>query len=287
MRVGFITQLLWPRYGTFWQRLVSGVEADVVFASKDNVLKRLQDPRLQDIPGIAFRLAAAQALALQDADVLIAPDLNPDVTTSRGSGQDPWVSSFPDALATTLSGLPPVIAVPAELNTQLETLAISVLHQLSRDPALIKRVWSRQRSATRQNKPQEPTWTLRPSDTKTVAIIAQPWLLNDTLIASFKQEGVHVVSQQQLDFRFVREEGYRFEKRLVATDSEVLGAARYLSRKGSVKELVYIADQSAGGDVWMVSQLQQLVHKPVRVHYMQELLSSEALFDSLFVEVTG
>ena len=85
MRAGFITQLLWPRYGPFWTKLVEGASLEPVYAADDTVRRALSDPRLDEIPGTAFRLAGAQALAL-DADVIFAPDLNPGESAHAGWG---------------------------------------------------------------------------------------------------------------------------------------------------------------------------------------------------------
>ena len=114
MRVGLITQLLWPRYGDFWTKLLVGAGLEPVYAQDDAVRRALTDPRLGSVPGTAFRLAAAQALAL-DADVIVAPELNPGESATRGGGQDAFIADFPGALVATLGGLPPVLGVPASL----------------------------------------------------------------------------------------------------------------------------------------------------------------------------
>ena len=94
--------------------------------------QKLSDERLEAVSGFAFRLAAAEALALADTpDVILAPDLNAGTTSLRGSGQDPFIASFPEALNASLSGLPSVMSIPASLTDNLETLAISTLQALT------------------------------------------------------------------------------------------------------------------------------------------------------------
>ena len=270
MRAGFITQLLWPRYGEFWTKLVQGASLEPVYADDDKVRRALDDPRLDEVPGTAFRLAGAQALAL-DADVIFAPDLNPGESATRGGGQDAFIANFPEALASALVGLPPVIGIPASLTgVGLETVVVSTLLSLTHDPGLVRRVWERQRPAARALRFPEPRWRVRPSDGGTVGVVGQPWLVNDTL-ARRVAGGSHVVAQHQLDPALLREEGRRIDDRLVGTDTEVLGAARFLGRKGSIERIVMIADETSGVDAWLVSQVRRTAHKPLSVAYVQRL----------------
>ncbi len=278
MRVGMISQLLWARYGDLWERLLTGVGTEVQRAAPEEVAKALQDERLGVVSGFAFKLAAAEALAFENADVILAPELNPNTDSLRGSGQDPFISSFPEALSTSVSGLPPILSVPASLEGNVETLVISTLHTLTRDPALVRRVWERQRSSARAPKIAEPRWRVRPSEGGTVGVIAQPWLLREEVMrAALGETEVHVVSQSQLDPAMLRAEGSRVDERLIPTDSEVLGAARYLGRKGSVSKLLMIADASSGADAWLVRRVQKLTHKPFEAVYLQDSLEPDAL----------
>ena len=280
MRIGFITQLLWPRYGPFWERLISGAGLEVIYAEPEEVRQKLSDERLEAVSGFAFKLAAAEALALADTDVILAPDLNAGTTSLRGSGQDPFIASFPEALDASLSGLPSIMSIPALLTDNLETLAISTLQTLTRDPALVRRVWERQRASARPSKMAEPRWRVRPSEGGTLGVIAQPWLLREEVIrASLEHLALtsHTVSQSQLDPAMLRGEGQRVDERLIPTDSEVLGAARYLGRKGSVTKLVMIADKTSGADAWLVSRVQKLVYKPLEVVYLQDVLEPDTL----------
>ena len=269
MKVGFITQLLWPRYGDFWTKLVGSAGLEVVTPPDDRVRSALTDPRLERVPGTAFKLAAAQALAL-GADVIVAPDLNPGEVSTRGGGQDAFIADFPGALAATLGGLPPLIAVPAALSGELEGLAVSTLLNLTHDPALVRRAWERHRSAAKPPRLPEPRWRVRPSEGGTVGVVGQPWLLSDAL-ARRVVEGAHWVSQGQLEPAPLRAEGRRAVPGLVGTDTEVLGAARFLGRKGSVERLVMITDEDSPTDAFLLAQVQKLVYKPLAVAAVQRL----------------
>ena len=276
MRVGLITQLLWPRYGDFWTKLLADAGLELVYAQDDAVRRALTDPRLGAVPGTAFRLAAAQALAL-DADVIVAPELNPGESATRGGGQDAFIADFPGALVATLGGLPPVLGVPASLAGEgLESLVVSTLLNLTHDPALVRRVWERHRNAARAPRPPEPRWRVRPSEGGTVGVIGQPWLLTDAVVRRGAGER-HAVSQSQLAPQLLRDEGRRVAERLVSTDLEVLGAARFLGRKGSVEQLVMIADETVSADAFLVAQAQKIVYKPFSVAYVQRLDEPEVL----------
>ena len=276
MRIGFVTQLLWSRYGEFWVKLVSAAGLEPVYAPPEKVRRVLTDTRLDRIPGMAFRLAAAQAQALE-ADVIFAPDLNPGESATRGGGQDAFIANFPEALATTLVGLPPVVGIPASLvDDGLEGLVVGTLLNLTHDPALVRRVWERQRSNARASRFTEPRWRVNPSAGGTVGIVGQPWLLSDALAQRVAGPS-HLVSQHQLSPALLRDEGRRLDDRLVGTDTEVLGAARFLGRKGSVKRLVMIADETSGTDAWLVAQVKRSATKPLSVAYVQRLDEPVAL----------
>lgn len=274
MRVGFITQLLWPRYGDFWVRLVEGVGGEARFPVVERVLE-LFAGSLADVPGAAFRLAVAQALALQEVDLIVAPELNPGTEVSRGSGQDAWIASFPEALASSVGGLPPVVAVPASLEGDLETRAVEFLLALSRDAVRVRRVWERNRALAGTSRYPEPRWTAPPYET--VGVIAQPWLLSDALVDRLQGGGSHAVSQHSFDPEQLREEGWRADPRLVATDAEVVGAARLLGRRAAVARLRFIADATSGADAWLETRLTKLVHKPLSVTYLQDVFTAEEL----------
>jgi hypothetical protein len=69
----------------------------------------------------------------------------------------------------------------------------------------------------------------------------------------------------------LREEGQRIDDRLLGTDTEVLGAARFLGRKGSVERLVMIADETSSADAYLVGRVRKIVYKPFSVVSLQAL----------------
>ena len=256
-------------------RLVEGVGAEARFPNNDRVLGHLAEDRLAEVPGAAFRLAVAQALSLQDTDLVVAPDLNFGTEVGRGSGQDAFIASFPEALSSSFGGLPPVVAVPATLSGELETRAVEFLLSLSRDAAQVRRVWERNRALATPPRYAEPRWTVPPFET--VGVVGQPWLLSDALVARLQGDAGHTVSQHRLEPSLLRDEGWRAEPRLLPTDAEVLGAARLLGRRGSVARLRFVADATSGADAWLAAQVTKLAHKPVSVSYLQDVLSAEEL----------
>ena len=70
---------------------------------------------------------------------------------------------------------------------------------------------------------------------------------------------------------------------LVPTDSEVLGAARLFGRKGVLKRLQVLVDESSGSDAWLLKHIQSLTHKPVDVVSIQEHWTPEQAFQMLNV----
>ncbi|MDA0700099.1 MAG: hypothetical protein O3A02_02675, partial [bacterium] len=143
MRVGFLTHLLWDRYGPFWSSLARAGGAEVVQPEVEAVVERLSDPRVAAAPAIAFRVAIASALALDDVDLLVVPRLTPGDRAGRGAGQDPWVAELPTMLERSVPGLPPIWAVDADLQLPVESNAVTFLRRLSTDVGLVRRVWSR------------------------------------------------------------------------------------------------------------------------------------------------
>lgn len=274
MRVGFVTQLLWHRYGGFWRRIFEDAGADVLFASSEEVLARLEDRRLAAIPGLSFRLAAAQALVLAGADVIVAPSLNAGSEAQRGGGQDPWIADFPAALGT-VGGLPSVLGVPAWLSPDQESLVVSSLQQATRDGALTKRVLGKRRAELRREKPPEPAWGTAPAGQSVVGLVGQPWLLTPALLARAAPSDSRVISQQQLDPLTLREQGSRVDPRMIPTDQEVLGAVQLLSRRGSVSELHLIIDESSGSDLWLRDRVAKQTSKKLFVHGLGNLLAGE------------
>lgn len=283
MRLGFITQLLWHRYGMFWTELFKEFEFEPVFATEEAVVRHLSDTRVQAIPGLAFQLAAAQALALQEVDTLFAPDLNPGEDIPRGSGQDPWVASFPETLASSVGGLPLVTSVPAVPTADFEARATQLLLTITHDAARSRRALERHRSRALPARLPKPRFNRIPGEMTTVGIVGQPWLLTPKVLGQVKKEGVHAVAQSAFEPASLREEGWRLEERLVASDAETLGAARLLARRGTVDSLLFIADGSSGADMWLEARIRKLVHKDVETVYLQDVVSRDSFIDILLI----
>lgn len=174
--------------------------------------------------------------------------------------------------------------MPATLEVPLESLAVSTLLKLTHDPALVRRTWERYRSRARAPRLPEVKWRVRPSEGETLGVLGQPWLLSSALAEraaahALPSEGayLHIVSQHQLSPALLREEGRRVDGGLVDTDLEVLGAARFLGRKGSVGRLVMVADETSGADAWLVAKVQKLAYKPLTVVSVQALAQDAPL----------
>jgi hypothetical protein len=94
-----------------------------------------------------------------------------------------------------------------------------------------------------------------------------------------------LVSQSQLEPSLLRQEAPK-QKRLIDTDAEVLGAAHFFSRKGTVDRILMIADQNSGADAWLAKQVGQIVNKPLEVVYLQDLVSREKVVEILLTPFT-
>lgn len=282
VRVGLVTQLLFSRYGGFWRQLVSAAGSEVVLPTLDGVRSALDDQYVQGIASASFRLAAAQAVSLSgDVDWLIVPSLNSGNDSARGGGQDPWVADFPGALASAVPGLPALRAVPANLNEGVESTAVELIRNLVRDAAQVPRVWSRVRTQAKPPKLPAVNWDYRPGELATVALIGQPWLLNDQLTKALASPTEHLVPQHRLDPLALRDEGLRFDPQLLDTDAETLGAARLAARRASVSRIRLVVDAASGSDAWLARRVEKLAHKAVEVVTVQDALAGFDAVDTL------
>lgn len=289
VRVGFVTQLLWERYGSFWLHLVEDAGVESVQSGPDQVREALADPRVAAVGPLAFRLAAAQALALAASgiDALVVPELNPQPpegpASSRGGGADPWIADFPDALRAAVAGLPPLVPVPASLAHGVEGTAITALQNLLHDPHAVRRIWGRRRAEASPGSKAAPRWARGPGESRTVGLVAQPWLLSDALAGRAAQRGEHLVSQHQLDPASLAEEGARAETDVVATDAEALGAARLFARRGGVDVVRLVVDRASGADAWLAARLRGMVRKPLEIVGVDDVLAGADPIDILLV----
>lgn len=282
MRVGFVTQLLWPRYGAFWRSLVRNAGAEAVFPTPEGVRAALGNERVRGVPTASFRLAVAQAASLAgEVDVLVVPSLNPDDGATKGGAQDPWIADFPGALRATLAGLPHVRSVPTEFGESIEGQAVEFLHSLLAEGRTVRRAWERSRPYAKPTRLPAVAMQLLPGETRTVAVLGQPWLVNDALVGATRQADEHVVAIHQLDPLVTREEGLRAQPELLGTDAEVLGAARLLGRRASIGRLRLVVDPGSGSDAWLARRLREAAHKPVEVVDLREALSERDSVDTL------
>ena len=279
MKVGFITQLLWVRYGSFWVKMFENIGVEVVFPNPKMTYKA-QNINLEEVSGFVFRLAVLQAIML-DVDFVVAPNINFDSKASKGSAQDLWIADFPNALASQVRSLSPILPVPATLNlplADLEKLAMQTLYPLTHQATEVKRAWERYSSGI---KDQVPAYAKAPQGENHIGVIGQPWLLSEDLV---KALGVNkFFAQHKLDPGFLQKEGMRVRKDLLSSDTEVIGAAHYLDRKGSIKEIIMLADNSSGADVWLTKRVGRIINKPFSVKYIQDLLPISELVGKLTV----
>jgi hypothetical protein len=262
MRIGFVTRLLWDRYGRFWRRLVEAAGADVVLPDPERVAAAAADRRLDAVSGRAFREAAGQALALSGVDRLVVPELNPGYEGSRGSAQDPFVADFPGALAQVVPGLPPLVAVPADLAApDLESRAVALLTAVAPSHGAIRRVWETHRADA---KPVRPAGLPGAgAERRTIALVGQPWHLDEALRVRLERGGERLLSAHQLAPRDLREEGWRADPELAPTDAEALGAVRRFARRGDVRALRMPVDPDSGADAWLARKARAWSRRPL------------------------
>ena len=177
MRVGFVTQLLWSRYGLFWQKLFESLDAEIVFPTKEDTLKHLS--RLNDVSfsSYSFKIAAAQALSLDDVDFLVVPDVNYGGSSLKGSGQDPWIADFPETLQQTFGALPKVIVAPANAQpniTEFEAMLVDQIYNLV-DAGVMRRAWGSRKSLLKVKKIKRDQAAEQRAQS---AVLGQAWYFN-------------------------------------------------------------------------------------------------------------
>lgn len=275
MRVGFITSILWSRYGQFWTRLASDSGAEIVLAEPEKVLGQLSQKFLQQIPAAPFRLATAEALALADCDVIVTPHPNMGVESRRGAGQDPWASEFPEVLATS-TGLRNLFGVPVKLDADVEPLAITFLQRLLHDGWRTRMIMERHQAQLKPGGRSLPPTVRR----EAVGVVGQPWLVDERLaaLALPAVAATGFLAQSALDPQTLQEEGARTLSGLATSDLEVLGAVHWFSRRGDIGRLMMLVDAGNDHDRWLLAQAQKASHKPVASAEVQELLPGEELY---------
>lgn len=280
VRVGFLTHLLWDRYGPFWSTLTRAVGAEVVFAEADAVVDRLTDERVSAAPAIVFRMAIAAALALEDADLIVVPRLNPGDGGGRGAGQDPWVSDLPTMLARSVPGLPAVWPVDADLSQPLETNAVTFLRHLTADGGLARRAWSQHRAEAHPPR-RTALPPAAPAGTPTVAVVGPPWWITPATVALAVRGGERASAPYELDPAALREEGRRLDAGLIDTDAEVLGAVRRYARSAAVGGLRMLVDGGSGSDAWLTRRAREIVPQRLEVVDVRDLAEPHRLVAAL------
>lgn len=271
MRIGFVTRLLWERWGPFWSRLLHAAGAEIVAPDPARLEQASQDPRLGAVSGRAFRAAAAEAIALSGCERLIVPDPNFGYDGARGSAQDPFVADFPGALAQAVPGLPPLLAVPADLSSPgTESLAISILSTVSPAPGTVRRVWQTHRADLRTPRAPGLGAATTPTTSSTIALVGQPWHLDERLRDRLEGRGEHLVSAHQLDPAALRDEGWRVDDKLAPTDAEALGAVRRFARRPGIAGVRMVVDPESGADEWLARHARSLVRRPFEIVELPE-----------------
>lgn len=285
MKVGFITQLLWPRYGAFWQQVAHAAEFEPVFPTVEHTLEQLATPQLQEIRSVSFRIAAAQALALaEEAGMIIAPDVSLGVREPRGAGENPWIAALGDSLTLTFPELPPVFSVPAALGAVAEPAVLQFLQDGLFEPARVKRAWSRLRAPLyEKHVVRGDPFAKAANDPQFTGLIGQPWLFNDAVIEAAEDYFGPIVAQSALAAEALVAEGERvLERPLLPTDVEVIGAARMFARRAAVGRVALIVDPLSSSDAWLQSRVQKLIGDRLHVVNITDILPAEHAFAALY-----
>jgi hypothetical protein len=284
VRVGFLTHLMWDRYGPFWSAVVRAAGAEVVRPDAEAVVQRLTDPRVGAVPGVAFRLAVAATLALEEADLIVVPRLNPERDGGPGGAQDPWIGDLPAALARARGSGPTLWAVAADLGLPLETPAVSLLAHLVHEPAKVRRIWAQHRAAARPARRAPVEGRVRPSDLRSVAVVGQPWLATPEVARLATGPGERPTGPYAFDPVELRAEGRRVDARLIDTDAEALGAIRRFGRAANVDVVRLVIDGGSGSDAWLARRAEALAPRRLEVVDLRTLGAPEARLRALLAE---
>lgn len=274
MRVGFLTSILWDRYGPTWQRLVAAVGAEPVLPEPEAVLRAGEALTPED--GWLPWLARATLRALGDVDAVVVPRLLPSGLEGAGSAQDPWVADLPALLARAEPGAAPLLAVPAETGADVEAAVIPLLTRLQRDAGRVRRAWAQHRSdALRPWRPAAAAH--HAAGTRRVALVGAPWWCVDALARHLTGPGETLIGQHASDPAELRAEGRRWRADLNDVDAEVLGGVRRFARRSDVSTVRLIADDAAMADAWWSRRARTLAAERVEVATLAEAVDSETL----------
>jgi hypothetical protein len=274
VRVGFLTHLLWDRYGPFWETLVRSVGAEVVHPDPEAVLERMLDARVAQADALAFQIAIAASLSLAEVDVLVVPQLLAEDRATRGVAQDPWVAALPTMLERSVPGLPPVVGVPARLSADVEGTAVGLLRRLTGDVGAIRRAWSTHHPDARPARRR--ALAAVPAGVRSSALLGSPWWATERVVAATALADERgVVGPWQVPPEALREEGRRSDGRLADSDAEALGALRRFARSGSVARLVWLHDAQSGSEAWLLRRAEALVGDRLEVFQLDEIATPQ------------
>ncbi len=90
-----------------------------------------------------------------------------------------------------------------------------------------------------------------------------------------------MLTQLAVDPARAREEGWRFDERLLHTDAEVIGAARLLSRRSGVGQVRMVLDEASTSDAWLARRVEQVARRPFEAVPWQTALGTDDAFAAL------
>jgi hypothetical protein len=267
VRVGFVTPLLWPRFGPPWVAVLRDLGADVVLPAPEAVAEALADPRAAALPGLLPRLATAAALACGEVDLLLAPELMPPRDGGPGSAQDPWTAELPAMLSRTLAGAAPVLGLPSERGAHVAGRAMAILTRVHRDAGPVRRAWERHK------RDLETPW--RPAagggtravggSGRSVALVASPWWLAPASLALLTGDDERITGQHELEPAEARAEGWRVRAEFAESDAETIGAARRFARQGGVDVVRLVVDPEAPSTPWLERRVREVAARALEV----------------------
>ena len=274
MRVGFLTPILWHRYGPLWQRLVAAVGAEPVLPEPEAVLRAAE--ALPPTEGRLPWLARATLRALEDVDAVLVPRLLASGVEGGGSAQDPWIADLPALLDRAEPGAATLIAVPVETGPAVEGAVIPVLTRLQPDGGRVRRAWAQHRSEALRPWRPAPASPVR-AEGRRIALVGAPWWCVDALARHCTGPGETLVGQHVSDPAELRAEGRRWRSELNDVDAEVLGGVRRFARRSDVSALRLIVDDAAMADAWWSRRARGMAAERVEVTSLAQAVDAETL----------
>jgi hypothetical protein len=282
VRVGFVTPLLWERFGPPWVSLVADVGAEVVLPTPERIVAALDDPHLERVEALAPRIAVAAAVACGDVDLLVVPELLAHRDGGRGSAQDPWVADLPTMIGRALPGGPGVIGVPVERGPHVANVVMPLLMRVNRDAGVVRRAWERRRRELETPwKGRGTTRAAAPADGPRVALVGPPWWLAPGALAILGRGAGTLVGQFQLDPEDARAEGRRVRDDLVDPDAEAIGAARRFARQAEVDAVRLAVDGRSATAGWLERRVREVAPRGLEVVSVDELADAAAWVGAL------